>query len=86
MHKAFEYYFAIKWEVNVQTYKQRNLKNLFYQTECQFVVKCYGQKIKCKVLDVDKSPYQETTNKVMTTHTPCDFVCFPYIRASRKPG
>jgi hypothetical protein len=26
MHKAFESFFAIKWEVNVQTYKQRNLK------------------------------------------------------------
>jgi hypothetical protein len=22
----------------------------------------------------DKSPHQETTNKVVTTHTPCDFV------------
>lgn len=32
----------------------------------------------------DKSPYQETANKVVITHTPCDFLCFPYIRTSRK--
>jgi len=26
----------------------------------------------------DKSPYQETTNKGVTTHTPCDFVFLTY--------
>jgi hypothetical protein len=26
----------------------------------------------------DKSPYQETTNKVVTSHTPCDFVFLTY--------
>jgi hypothetical protein len=26
----------------------------------------------------NKSPYQETTNKVVTTHTPCDFVFLTY--------
>lgn len=46
MHKAFKYCFPIKWEVNVPTYKQRNLKNLFCQTECHVVVRCYSQKIK----------------------------------------
>jgi hypothetical protein len=76
MHKALEYCFAIKWEVNVQTYKQRNLKNLFCQTECHVVVRCYIQK-SVRYWMSDKSPYQITTNKVVTTHTPSDFICFP---------
>jgi len=44
---------------------------------------CCGQMLQQEFKTVryrmfDKSPYQETTNKVVTSHTPCDFVFLTY--------